>query len=111
MIAIVAVQILWTLSVVNEKNGKAERVCASHRAELTQQLMESPGQDLVVVRYAVPSTEQWVYNTANIDSSEIVWAREISDQAREELIEYFSDRKIWLLDTTVEPSKLEPFDQ
>lgn len=111
LIGIVAVQIFWTISVVKKQNRKSERIYASKRAELTRQLKESPGRDLVVVRYPVPSNGQWVYNTANIDSSEIVWAREISDQARQELIKYFNDRTIWLLDTTAESPKLERLQQ
>ena len=111
LIGIVAAQIYWTTAVVNKQNSKKERVYASKRAELTRQLEESPGRDLVVIRYPVPSKGQWVYNTANIDSSEIVWAREISDQGRQELIKHFNDRKIWLLDTTAESPKLERLDQ
>jgi hypothetical protein len=111
LIGIVAVQIYWTASVVSKQNNKSERIYASKRAELTQQLEESPGRDLVVIRYSVPATDQWVYNTANIDSAEIVWAREISDEAREELIRHFSGRKIWLLDTNAEALKLERLNQ
>ena len=111
LIAIIVVQVFWTTSVVKKQNGKRARIYAKKRAELTQQLRESPGRDLVVVRYPVPATGQWVYNTANIDRSEIVWAREISDQARQKLIKHFSDRNVWLLDTTVESPKLEPLAQ
>ena len=111
LIGIIVVQVFWTTSVVKKQNGKRTRIYAKKRAELTQQLRESPGRDLVVVRYPVPATGQWVYNTANIDRSEIVWAREISDQARQKLIKHFSDRNVWLLDTTVESPKLEPLAQ
>ena len=107
LIGIVVVQVFWTLSVVKKQNGKHSRIYAKQRAELTRQLEASPGRDLVVVRYPVPSTGQWVYNKANIDSSDIVWAREISDQARQKLIKHFNDRNIWLLDTAAESPKLQ----
>ena len=84
---------------------------ANQRADFVDQLKESPGQDLVVIRYTDVPSHQWVYNGANIDDSEIVWGREISDDAREKLIEYFSDRKVWLLDTSSKPVKLQPYQQ
>lgn len=111
LVAIIAMQVFWTAKVVQKQNGKSDRIYASKRAELTRQLDESPGRDLVVVRYPADPSGQWVYNQANIDDSEIVWAREISSQGRKALIEHFNDRKIWLLDGSSTSPKLEPLEK
>ena len=111
IIAVFASQIYWTYSVVKKHNSRDTVAYANQRADFVDQLKESPGQDLVVIRYTDVPSHQWVYNGANIDDSEIVWGREISDDAREKLIEYFSDRKVWLLDTSSKPVKLQPYQQ
>ena len=69
------------------------------RAAITRDLVTSPGRDLVIVRYGpmhVPHHE-WVYNDADIDASEIVWARDMGPERNRTLIEYFHDRSVWIL--------------
>ena len=38
-----------------------------------------------------------------------MWARAMTPQKDEELIHYFHDRKVWLLDADERPAKLEPY--
>ena len=52
---------------------------------------------------------EWVYNNADIDDSKIVWAREMGDPYDKELLAYFKDRRIWLLEADQSPRKLQPF--
>jgi hypothetical protein len=68
------------------------------RAETVRTLRESPGRDLVIVRYGpnhVPHHE-WVYNDADIDASEIVWARDMGPSENRRLLEHFRDRRVWI---------------
>jgi hypothetical protein len=68
--------------------------------------------DLVLVRYAANHAvgEEWVYNRADIDASEIVWAREMSPSEDAPLRAYFHDRKLWLLEPDASPWKLTRLD-
>jgi hypothetical protein len=74
-----------------------------HRAELERRLQAERGKHLVLVRYSDHNREpsihyEWVYNGADIDNSQIVWARELDDERNRELLEYFRKRKVWLAD-------------
>ncbi len=52
---------------------------------------------------------RWVYNRSDIDGSEVVWAREISSAARNELIQYFRGRRVWIVEADKQPAELIPF--
>ena len=80
------------------------------RQKIIRDLLNHPGNHLVVVRVS-PDHEprsEWVYNDADIDNSRIVWARAMGQQD-EELISYFKDRQVWLLDADGNPPKLTKY--
>jgi hypothetical protein len=54
----------------------------------------------VLVRYGPHHIvyEEWVYNAANIDQSRIVWARAMPGGKDDELLRYYPDRRVWILD-------------
>jgi hypothetical protein len=68
------------------------------RAETVRMLRASPGRDLVIVLYGPNHVlhHEWVYNDADIDASEIVWARDMGPGENQRLLEYFRDRRAWL---------------
>lgn len=69
------------------------------RQRLQNELSAKPGKHLVIVHYdplEVP-TEDWIYNSADIDGSKVVWARDI-DGVNESLLSYFADRQVWYVD-------------
>ncbi len=70
------------------------------RAQIKRQLERLPGKQLVIVRYR-PGHDvdwEWVYNDANIDTSKVVWARDMGGPENQLLAQYFSDRHLWFLD-------------
>jgi hypothetical protein len=71
------------------------------------------GRHLIIVRYGPEHDpyQEWVYNEADIDSSKVVWAREMNPAEDQKLIEYFKDRQIWLLNVGNDewPPKLLPY--
>lgn len=85
------------------------------RAAVVKQLNHQPGNHLVLVRYQ-PSNgakhevdHEWVYNAADIDAAKIVWARDMGDSENQELLRYFQNRHIWLLNGDQSHPRLEPF--
>ena len=81
------------------------------RLPVEQRLAHEPGKHLVVVRYAANHNphREWVYNSADIDGSKIVWARELGTEQDQKLLQYFRDRKQWLLEPDRDPAHLEPY--
>jgi hypothetical protein len=66
-------------------------------------LKDQPGEHLVIVRYSAnhnPVLES-VYNSAEVDGSRIVWARDMGTDKNAELIKYFATRQVWV----AEPDK------
>jgi hypothetical protein len=76
----------------------------SERARVLRQLTEDGGRHLVMVQYGtldVPyerGYREWVYNDADIDGSRVVWARDMGINQNRKLLEYFKNRKIWLVE-------------
>jgi hypothetical protein len=74
-------------------------------------LAEKPGKQLVVVRYSPNHNPhgEWVYNMANIDQQQVVWARELGTEQDEKLLAYFSDRKVWLFEPDRDWKHVRPY--
>jgi hypothetical protein len=80
------------------------------RAAVLAQLEKLPGRQLIIVRYR-PNHEpfaEWVYNDADIDAAKVVWAHDMGSQ-NEELIDYYRDRTVWLLEADEKPLRLLPY--
>jgi hypothetical protein len=81
------------------------------RAALLTRLNAIPGRHLVLVRYDSNHDPliEWVYNEANIDVSRVVWARDMGAAGNREIIQYYKDRDVWLLEADHRPPKLSPY--
>jgi hypothetical protein len=81
------------------------------RAAMLRRLQQLAGPQLVIVRYRPGRDpfEEWVYNEADIDAAQVVWARDMSPAENEELIKYFKDRRLWLLEPDEKPPRLSQY--
>jgi hypothetical protein len=102
------------------------------RARLLSELQQLSGQHLVLVRYGPDHSphEEWVFNDADIDAAKVIWARDLGPDPNERqplgaglrtppneprdpnqpLIDYFSDRSVWLLNADEKPAVLRPYE-
>jgi hypothetical protein len=96
--------LLWVAWLIPQgfelaKSDRSEewRAQISHRVEILARLNQEPGFHLVIVRYGPNHNThaEWVYNEADIDGAKVVWARDMDDNRL--LLEYFADRRVWLL--------------
>jgi len=81
------------------------------RVEVMRELTQMPGKQLVVVNYG-PHHDvdwEWVWNNAEIDTSKIVWARDMGDSRNQDLFNYFKDRRVWRMNGDASPPSLKPY--
>jgi len=81
------------------------------RDEMDRDLANLPEGQLVLVRYEPGHNlqEEWVYNRAEIDSSRVIWAREMGPAADAPLLDYYRGRRIWLAEPDAVPPRLTPY--
>ena len=82
------------------------------RARVEAALEHLPGQQLAIVRYAPghSSLDEWVANAADIDHSKVIWAREMDPADNLDLIRYYKNRTVWLVQPDANPgSVLSPY--
>jgi hypothetical protein len=83
----------------------------AYRVQFIDQLDRIPGDHLVVVRYSPQHyvLREWVYNSADIDDSKVVWAREIPGVSLQPLLDYFRGRQVWLVEPDSTPPRLTSY--
>lgn len=81
------------------------------RAHVLAKLESYPGPQLAIVRYAPDHNffEEWVYNSPDIVNSKVVWARDMGAAANQELLRYFHDRTVWLVQPDFNPPGISPY--
>ena len=80
------------------------------RARIASEMNARGGRHLIIVRYGPDHSRnwEWVYNEADIDHASIVWARDMGPSRNQELIDYFKDRQVWLVNADEKPPKPIP---
>jgi len=84
----------------------------TERARIESILEHVPGDQLAIVRYTARHNpmEEWVYNSADIDGSKVIWARDMDARNNAELIRFYKNRQIWLVQPDAEPGEvLSPY--
>ena len=96
MLCLVAFVMQWQLLARTDPQGTSWR---SQRARIISSLNSTGEKHLILVRYKPGQSVHldWVHNGADIDGSPVVWAREMDAAQNRKLLEYFHDRKVWLL--------------
>jgi hypothetical protein len=81
------------------------------RADIEHRLQNTPGEHVIFVRYekAHDPHKEWVYNSADIDASKVVWAHDMGEEQNQALLRYFEARRAWELDADEIPPKLAPY--
>jgi hypothetical protein len=82
------------------------------RARVLALLERTPGQHIVIVharRSYIPA-QDWVYNEPDIDAAKVIWARDMGTEGNEELLRYYPNRRVWLVDPYDGINRLEAYD-
>jgi hypothetical protein len=83
----------------------------TERAHIETGLEQRAGKQLVIVRYSPDHNpfDEWVYNAADIHDSKVIWARGMDTANDLELIHYYNDRKVWLVQPDLQPAGISPY--
>ena len=70
-----------------------------------------PGKQLVIVKYGSNHypVDEWVYNSADINASKVIWARDMDAADNSKLIHYYHHRKVWLVEPDAIPARIVPY--
>ena len=87
----------------------AENYKFPERAAIASELNTLAGRHLILAEHPSDKNLDWVYNAADIDASKIVWARDLGPAKNQELIDYYKDRTVWILDPKERLPTLRPY--
>ncbi len=81
------------------------------RETVQRRLEQLSGSHLAIVRYSPDHDpiDEWVYNAADIEGSKVIWARAMDEAQDKELIRYYANRKIWLVQPDSPQHEIEPY--
>jgi hypothetical protein len=81
------------------------------RAHVLVELEAYKGPQLAIVRYsrAHAPFDDWVYNSADINKSRVVWARESANGDSRDLLRYFRERRVWLIEPDSDPPTITAY--
>ena len=101
------------LNWIRQQDDSADLVYRRLRTEKRPLLEQSlpPGKHVVLVRYEPPYDfhAQWVYNRADIDSSDIIWAHDLGRLENLKILQYYPDRTFWLFQPNQDPELVEKY--
>lgn len=99
-VGFVAVLLGLALTRAAKRIPRPERHFGLVRAKVVDRLEAHPGNDLVVVRRSRECSvhHEFVFNSADIDGSPIVWARDLGPAKNQAIAEYYPERTLWLLE-------------
>ncbi|MBV9759383.1 MAG: hypothetical protein JO340_02365 [Acidobacteriaceae bacterium] len=82
------------------------------RANILRALESTPGRHVVFVQYdrLAYLTTEWVYNEADIDAADVVWAQDMGAAKNREVLSYYPDRRAWIVKPDDAPGKLTTYD-
>jgi len=91
------VPVLATVFAREYRNNRGNWWYERHKIE--QQLLTEPGEHLVFVSYQEDHDpgKEWVFNSADIDTARIVWARRVSAIEDQHLMDYYPTRRAWIV--------------
>ncbi len=80
------------------------------RISIYQELERAPGKQLAFVRYGPQHIfHEWVHNAADIDAAHVVWAHDLGSTENQKLLEYYPNRKAWLVEPDAIPPRLSAY--
>jgi hypothetical protein len=83
----------------------------ARRDQVAMLLHDFVERHVILVRYTGKQSphEEWVYNSADIDAQDVIWAHDLGRSQNAGLLQYYKDRKIWLFQPDINNMRLDPY--
>jgi hypothetical protein len=83
----------------------------AQREDVAKSLTDQGGKHVILVHYTGSQSphEEWVYNGADIDAQDVIWAHDLGKVDNAPLLEYYKDRKIWRFQPDINHQWLDPY--
>jgi len=83
----------------------------TERAQIAANFERLPGKQLILVHQSEnrDPLDQWIYNSPDIDHSKVVWASDMGNLDNLQLIQYYNNRKVWLVQMDTQPATVTPY--
>jgi hypothetical protein len=83
----------------------------TERAQIEANFERLPGKQLILVHQSEnrDPLDQWIYNSPDIDHSKVVWASDMGNLDNLQLIQYYNNRKVWLVQMDTQPATVTPY--
>jgi hypothetical protein len=83
----------------------------ARRDEVARSLTDQGGKHVILVHYTRSQSphEEWVYNSADIDAQDVIWAHDLGAEENAALLKYYNGRKIWRFQPDQDPPPLVPY--
>lgn len=96
---IVALSIFWKVWLYAPAPQDLPIDTSVERPRIESMLRSEPGRQLCLVRYSTGHAplDEWVFNRPDLRDARIVWARSLTPETDQELIDAFPNRHVWLL--------------
>jgi hypothetical protein len=91
---------------------QATKPVNARKGLVEQMLLEQKGgKHVILVRYTKAKTphEEWIYNRADIDGSDVIWAQDMGTEENRKIVDYYKGRSIWLMQPDENPEAVEPY--
>jgi hypothetical protein len=100
-----------SIITIYDRNRNTDPTALGFRRQVTARLGSEPGTHLVLIHYGADhkAGEEIVYNGPDIDTQKIVWAFDFGPEADRPLLDYYRNRKLWLMQPDGPRPTLEPY--
>jgi hypothetical protein len=111
LVVLAAAAISQAIVLVRQEPPENSQPPNARREQVASSLDDRPGRHVILVRYTGSQSphEEWVYNSADIDSQDVIWAHDLGTTDNAAILAYYRDRHFWSFQPDSNSIRLEPY--
>jgi hypothetical protein len=111
LVVLATVAVSQAIVVVRQEPAENRQPRNARREQVASTLDDQPGQHVILVRYTGSQSphEEWVYNSSDIDSQDVIWAHDLGTVENAAILAYYRDRHFWRFQPDSNSIMLQPY--